>query len=344
MASFDAATADWDRIPIPPLAKTAAVAPRAGCVFPTCDTIHGGGATAHSCHTCGRTTVPSCLRKRIPTAAANEWLEMWGEVGWTCPVCTWEALERERDEADAEMWDGEEYDEESSSERVPAPPPKEDTNAAALATILQEIRELRSEVTGLRGTVEEQKKEIAELKLSQKKADQDLPAGFTAHVVSTWGDALTTASGQRLVKAEVTRVFRKAELESGPDAPDWHHEMASRFERVYEMFDLIKQTNDVAPFVTPLHKVIVEMNSYALLRGRAGARHYQGKAKALSPSDYTVALHRRFIEEGRAKQEAVWAKAEAKAEDRSEPYRLPSKGRGRSAGKGRASKGLGKRN
>ena len=105
------------------------------------------------------------------------------------------------------------------------------------------------------------------------------------------------------MKAEVSRVFRQAELSDAPSSPDWQHQLIQAFDSLFQTMGLIRDDDDPDRFIEALHKTIVAMNSHFLLKGRAGARLYLAKAKIMDPAKYDAVAHGRLLREGRATQD-----------------------------------------
>ena len=354
------ATLDWDtlKVPDPAHPDNEPAERRPECIFETCNTTHTA-RTAFSCHDCGGTTVRTCMREHIPAHIVPEWLEGAGDRGWVCPECAWvrQAVDEET-AADLAAGAGElgedgEYSEADSQSgtglqhRDAHHPADSNTDlrvANSLEYLLKLTGRLEKEQKELKKTVETQAKQIATLQKALQRTEAELPADFSAHIVSTWGSSIATAPGRRLVKAEVSRVFRQAELSDAPSSPDWQHQLIQAFDSLFQTMGLIRDDDDPDRFIEALHKTIVAMNSHFLLKGRAGARLYLAKAKIMDPAKYDAVAHGRLLREGRATQDDTQERRaafqerflqERNTQDRPAPY----SGKGHHKGRG----GKGKR-
>eukprot|EP01061_Rhynchopus_euleeides_P008957 TRINITY_DN1808_c0_g2_i1.p2 TRINITY_DN1808_c0_g2~~TRINITY_DN1808_c0_g2_i1.p2 ORF type:complete len:333 (+),score=48.04 TRINITY_DN1808_c0_g2_i1:456-1454(+) len=321
----------WQTLEVPGLAEGAeAAVPRQACIFAHCDDTHKG-VGVFNCHECGGTADRSCVRKELPPQKAEEFLEQGGEDGWVCPPCAWaKATQKAADAAnDAADDDGD------------APGAAEETDPfegeMTLADMKAWMRKTQKRVDALEA-------ELKTMRTRQDRADEDLPASFSAHVVPTWRPTVETPHGRRLIKSELSRVFREAEIQEGTEEPE--RTMRNCFERIREVFGYMQIDGaDPEQFMTPLHNIVCELSSAASLKGEKPRGHYESRAKSTPLATFTRAAYRKIMGEAKAIQlEAEKKREEHRAKNlenrwRSEGYTpYPTAGKGKGKGKGKGSK------
>ena len=205
---------------------------------------------------------------------------------------------------------------------------------------------LAERVARLEELVEKQSEEIKALKKKAVEAEEGLPRGFSVYVVSTWVTGLLKPTVRRLIRGEVSRVFREATLPEEGKGAGWETGLSKAFVHFDEYLSRMEGATTVDPHLSALHNTIVEMTSCGAVHGGAAATYYSRKAKACTPKTFSLSLHTRYSEEAAEEQRKTNASRHqaitAKKGDsgRYNPYPIGTSGKG--AGKGTKGKKGGK--
>ena len=257
----------------------------AGCVFPSCATVHGGGA---NCWRCGHRTTVTCIRNVLPQGQTRtEFTDGILELGWSCPVCEWiRAFAIPLDDAVSNASD-------------PAPDIPAQQNAAQqqqqpqnapqqdMMVILMQMRDQMVALNGRMTALEEQR-------------NLALPQGFHAEVVGTWKN-VHVPQVKTLIRTEVSKVFKEYALPANLDVAREHEvEMRRNFDFLDTTLNALKPNPaDNGGTMAVLHRVVVTMSASTHLGiyGRNIRLTYEKRANGYLPEAFTVQLQTRMLEQ-----------------------------------------------